>query len=369
MQNIQSVQIVLPCSPFDETLTFFKDQLGFRIDMISPADDPSIAVISGYGMNIRLERNMDKSIELTSKICVILNDESNVDITENTELIAPNGTKIQFLKEASRLSIPPVHQSFVISRMNSDAKWVKGRAGMNYRDLIPGRQGGRFIASHIQILNGGPVADDVHYHNIRFQMIYIYKGWVRLLYEDQGQSFVLHAGDCVLQPPLIRHRVVESSPGLEVIEVACPAVHNTFIDHQIQLPTLDNVPNRYYRGQHFVKHIEGDENIAWKSWRLPNFEYHEMQIGVATENLAEVRIIRTNGDVELQLCQHKAELVFIFVLNGQFSLHINEKPIESLNEGDAFVIPDNLSYGFSHCSKDLRLLEISLPADFSTIFQ
>jgi quercetin dioxygenase-like cupin family protein len=139
------------------------------------------------------------------------------------ELIAPNGTKIQLVKTTSKLSIPAMKPLFVMSRMSADAQWVKGRAGMNYRDLIPGRQGGRFI----KFQNGGPVNDHVHYHNIRFQMIYVYKGWVRLVYEDQGQSFVLHAGDCVLQPPLIRHRVLESSSGLEVVEVACPAVHET----------------------------------------------------------------------------------------------------------------------------------------------
>ena len=37
---------------------------------------------------------------------------------------------------------------------------------MLYRDLIPGRLGGRYIASHITIPEGGPVADWVHYHRI-----------------------------------------------------------------------------------------------------------------------------------------------------------------------------------------------------------
>ena len=72
------------------------------------------------------------------------------------------------------------------------------------------------------------MADYVHYHNVRFQIIYCYKGWVRVVYEDQGTPFVLQAGDCVLQPPRIRHRVIESSPGLEVIEIASPAEHETF---------------------------------------------------------------------------------------------------------------------------------------------
>ena len=93
---------------------------------------------------------------------------------------------------------------------------------MLYRDLIPGRLGGRYIASHITIPEGGPVADWVHFHRIAVQMIVVRRGWVRVVYEDQGEPFVMNAGDLVLQPPEIRHRVLESSPGLEVVEIGCP---------------------------------------------------------------------------------------------------------------------------------------------------
>jgi quercetin dioxygenase-like cupin family protein len=317
MENIESAQVVLPCSPFDETVTFFKDRLGFRVDMISPADDPSVVIISGYGVNLRLERRTDELIQSSGTIRLLLKDDSNVSADESNELIAPNGTKIQLVKPTQKLFIPSVQQSIVISKMSTDAQWVKGRAGMNYRDLIPDRQGGRFIASHIQIPHGGPVSDHVHYHNIRLQMIYVYKGWVRLVYEDQGDTFVLHAGDCVLQPPLIRHRVLESSPGLEVIEVACPAVHDTYIDHNMDLPTTQELPDRNYGGQRFVKYISTEDNTQWQPWRLSGFEYRDIGIGVATEGLAGVRVIRSNGNINPQLCQHQAEFVFIFVLTGQ----------------------------------------------------
>ena len=62
---------------------------------------------------------------------------------------------------------------------------------MRYRDLIPDRLGGRFIASHILIPEGGPVADYVHFHHIRFQMIYCYRGWVKVAYEDQGEPMLM----------------------------------------------------------------------------------------------------------------------------------------------------------------------------------
>ena len=365
MESIQSAQLVLPGSPFDETIAFFRDRLGFRVDIISPADDPSVVTISGYGLTIRLERNIDQSTQSPATIHLLLQDPSD----GCTELMAPNGTKIQLRKATEKLLIPSLEPSFVMSRMSSDAVWVKGRAGMNYRDLIPNRQGGRFIASHIQIPQGGPVNDHVHYHQIRFQMIYVYKGWVRLVYEDQGEPFVLHAGDCVLQPPLIRHRVLESSSGLEVIEVACPAVHDTYIDHQMNLPTNKHLPERDFQGQRFLKYIRAEEKTAWQPWRTPGFEYQDTGIGLATAGLAAVKVIRRHREIQSQKCQHQAELVFIFVLTGRLSMNVNEQLIENLTDGDAFVLPENLPYTFLDCSHDLQLLEVSLPGSFPTNFQ
>jgi quercetin dioxygenase-like cupin family protein len=200
-------------------------------------------------------------------------------------------------------------------------------------------------------------------------MIYVYKGWVRLVYEDQGQPFVLHAGDCVLQPPLIRHRVLESSPGLEVVELACPAVHDTYIDHNMELPTDSEQFDRIYGGQRFVKYIATEDKTQWQLWRLPGFEFRDIGIDAATQGLAGVKIIRSNGDIQPQACQHNAEFVFVFVLTGQLSFHIDGQMIENLTDGDAFVLPENLSYTFTDWSNDLRLLEVSLPGTFSTSFQ
>ena len=119
--------------------------------------------------------------------------------------------------------------------MADQAPWVIGRAGMEYRDLIPSRLGGSIIASHIRIPDGGPVPDMVHFHSVGFQLIYCYKGWVDLVYEDQGPPFRLHAGNCVIQPPEIRHRVLFASENIEVIEIGVPAEHVTTIDHALRV--------------------------------------------------------------------------------------------------------------------------------------
>ena len=275
-------------------------------------------------------------------------------------MTAPNGTLIQLVDADPPLVLPPLVPSFVVSRIGDDPHWGIGRAGMGYRDLIPDRQGGRFIASHITIPEAGPVPDWVHFHKIRFQMIYCYRGWARLVYEDQGEPFLLQAGDCVLQPPEIRHRVLESSAGLEVIEIGCPARHDTLADHDLPLPTGAFRPDRDFGGQRFVRHQA--DRATWQPWRLDGFEHRDIGIAAATDGLAGVRVVRPAGVSSSGTSSHDGELLFLFVLEGTMTLGRHDGGPEPLGAGDAVVVPAGLTHWFADASADLELLEVTLPA-------
>jgi quercetin dioxygenase-like cupin family protein len=277
------------------------------------------------------------------------------------EIAAPNGTRIVFAAAEPPLEMPPLAQRFVVSKMAGGASWGVGRAGMLYRDLIPEREGGRFIASHIRIPEGGPVPDYVHFHKIRFQMIYCYKGWVRLVYEDQGPPFVMQAGDCVLQPPEIRHRVLESSGGLEVIEIGCPAEHMTCVEHAIPLPTGKLDPARDFGGQRYVLHVAA--KAEWQPWRLAGFLARDTGIGAATDGLAGVKVARVAGATKGETTTHAGEFLFLFVLAGSVRLAAAGHPDERLLTGDAVTIPAGLAHSLTACSADLELLEVCLPAE------
>lgn len=259
------------------------------------------------------------------------------------------------------LGLPPLQPSFVLTPMGDEPRWRVGRAGMYYRDLIPGRQGGRFIASHIRIPDGGPVPDYVHFHKVRFQMIYCYKGWARVLYEDQGPPFLLKAGDCVLQPPEIRHRVLESSAGFEVIEITCPANHETLADPELELPTQAVRPDRDFGGQRFVRHEAA--LAAWRPWRVAGVEARDLGIGAATAGVAAAHVLRWRGGARPEPRSHDAELSFTFVLGGAATLECEGRGAHRLGTGDAFVVPAGLSHTLADCSNELELLEVSVPAD------
>lgn len=282
---------------------------GFRLDVIYPADDPHTALLSCEGESVRATTRPD----------------------------APDPSA----------DLPTFQPEFVITRAAASAG--EGRAGMLYRDLIPNRLGGRYIASHITIPTGGPVADWVHFHRIAFQMIYVRRGWVRVVYEDQGEPFVMNAGDLVLQPPEIRHRVLESSPGLEVVEIGCPALHETLADHELELPNGHGDAARKFGGQTFLMHVAAQ--TPWTPFH--GGEAQETAIRDATGGLADVRTVR--GAAEFPA--HDGELVFGFVLDGSATL--KHRSPQELGPAYSFVIPPGERWSIREPSAEFRLLHVT----------
>lgn len=365
--HIHSAQIVLPCPDLAASLAFYTQLLGFRVDLIVPADSPSVAVISGHGLSLRLEARTDTAITGAALHLRLLCDKAALPADAERHLIAPDGARIELVEAHATLELPEATQEFVLSRMGDVDAWNLGRAGMQYRDLIPSRLGGRFVASHIRIPEGGEVPDYVHFHNVRFQMIYCKSGWVRVVYEDQGPSFILHAGDCVLQPPGIRHRVLQASPGLEVIEIGCPAVHETFADHDLQLPTPRLFPERVFAGQRFVRHIAAD--AEYHPWTSTGFEARDTGIAAATEGLAGVRVVRSAvqsipADTTKTNSHntHRGEFLFFFLLNGELALLSDALGNHRLRPGDSCVVPAGADYAVQ-ASAELEMLEVTLPAE------
>ena len=240
---------------------------GFRLDMIFPADAPREAMMSLGHERLRLS-------------------QKNRQLDE---------------------------QSLPTSLPNDSQKWIRGRAGMEYRDLLPNRLNGRLIASHIRLTKGGEVPDYVHYHKVRFQMIYCVAGAIKVVYEDQGPPFWLRPGDLVLQPPEIRHRVLQAEAGSEVIELGVPAVHETWVDHDISLPTASHDPERNFGGQRFFRHM-----AARGVWNLAGSNSCcDTGIEAATSGFAGVRFIRLRNSEPMAMKLRNGETnIFLYCLNG-----------------------------------------------------
>lgn len=53
-EGVRKAKILMGCDTLESTLSFFLQDLGFRVDAIYPVDNPSTAMISGHGLSIRL---------------------------------------------------------------------------------------------------------------------------------------------------------------------------------------------------------------------------------------------------------------------------------------------------------------------------
>lgn len=354
-------EILLPTAELRDDIPFYTKVLGMKLDMIYPADDPRVGVFSGHGLRLRIDREATTAPGLIR----ILTEDPDAFAEGARQLTAPNGTEIRIEERNPPLVMPETAHSFVVRRLKDQAPWIIGRAGMHYRDLVPDRLGGSIIASHIRIPDGGSVPDMVHFHKVGFQLIFCIHGWVDVVYEDQGDKMRLTPGDCFIQPPEIRHRVLEASDNVQVIEIGVPAEHVTEIDHQMVLPTPHLRPEREWGGQRFV--YNRAEGAAWQDFRLPGFICRDTTIAENTKGVAGVEVVRAApGGGTSPWAAHDTDIHFTFVMAGTVTLEGEGREPYALEQGDAFVIPPRMKTRLVGASEDLELLEVTLPGRFTT---
>jgi len=342
---------VLGTNDVQADVDFFTRKIGLNLLSLFPADNPVQAELAGMGLSLRLELQSE-----TAHGHIVIKTEDSA----RESLRSPGGINVSWesLRGQNRQTVK--EHRLEICTLRSTSPWVVGKAGTQTRELIPSRLGGSVIASHIRIPNGGPVADKVHYHTTSFQLVFCVQGWITLVFEDQGEPITLKAGDCVSQPPHIRHKVLETSNGLEVIEISMPADHVTAIDEQKQLPDIRLDSHRSYDGQQFCLHRNSD--ARWQPHRLPGFACCDTGVALASNNIAGVRVLKATHELFPYSAVHTADMLFSFVLAGSVRI---EKHL--LVAGDAFTMPPDDSYQIADISSDVSILEVSVPGVFQTM--
>ena len=123
-------------------------------------------------------------------------------------------------------------QSFSVSHADGSGTLEGGfsgglRAFFEYRDLgINAASGGKYSANVIRAVPGRHAEPNWHVHDLDFQMIYIFKGWITFEYEGEGEV-TFRSGSSALQPPGMRHREIRHSDDLELLEITSPAEFKT----------------------------------------------------------------------------------------------------------------------------------------------
>ena len=125
--------------------------------------------------------------------------------------------------------VAPRKQTFVASHHSPDAFEIGLRRYAQYRDLgITAATNGLARAHVIKMV---PPCDPAevskrHYHDVEFQMVYVLKGWIKGEYDGAG-VVTMREGSCWLQPPKIKHAVLDYSDDCELLEIILPADFDT----------------------------------------------------------------------------------------------------------------------------------------------
>lgn len=353
MTSDDQAYVVLPSVDLQADITFYTRQIGLQLNAVYPSEQPTLAELSGNGLSLMLDNDF-KGEPGELRIKSTSGDQQQVR--------SPSGTVITW-----QPAQPPSSQSLgrfdaEICTLRNTSPWIVGKAGTHTRELIPSRLGGALLASHIRIPNGGPVADRVHFHTSEFQLVFCVRGWIKLVYEDQGEPITLSPGDCVTQPPHIRHKVMETSNGLEVIEISLPAEHITAIDSELSLPNGRIESHRQFHGQRFC-HFQQAKG-QWGPHKLPGFRACDTGVALASGGLAGANLLQASGTPQRYSVSHTASALFNFVLAG--SVRVNR---QLLVAGDAYTLPPNEPFMLADMSADVTVLELSLPGTYAVNFQ
>ncbi len=132
-------------------------------------------------------------------------------------------------KRPVKAKATPRKQTFVACHLNPNAFEEGLRSYAKYRDLgITAATGGLARAHVIRMVPpcDPAVVSKRHYHDVEFQMIYVLKGWIKGEYEGAGEV-TMREGSCWLQPPRIKHTVLDYSDDCELLEIILPADFET----------------------------------------------------------------------------------------------------------------------------------------------
>jgi mannose-6-phosphate isomerase-like protein (cupin superfamily) len=121
-------------------------------------------------------------------------------------------------------------QAFVASHHKDEDFKVDGlRAYAKYRDLGIANATSGMVQAHVIRFVPPCRPEEVsklHLHDVEFQMIYVLKGSMTTELEGQG-AITMRQGSCWIQPPRIKHKVLDYSDDCEVLEIVLPADFKT----------------------------------------------------------------------------------------------------------------------------------------------
>ena len=124
---------------------------------------------------------------------------------------------------------PRRKHSFVASHLREEDFEGGLRRYAKYRDLGMSEATGGMVQAHVIRFVPPCLPEEVsklHFHDVEFQMVYVLKGWIKTELDGQG-AVTMRTGSAWIQPPRIKHKVLDYSDDCEVLEIVLPADFET----------------------------------------------------------------------------------------------------------------------------------------------
>ena len=142
-----------------------------------------------------------------------------------------------------------------------------------------------------------------------------------------------------------------------MIEIGCPALHETIADWSLALPNGTGEAARVWEGQKFVRHVAAES--PYRPWKIDGWECRDTGIGAATQGLAGARVAHvTNGSDEAVDDDPEFAMWWCSPARSPSSRRPGRP---GCAKSSSVAIPPKLSYQLLAATPDCELLDVTLP--------
>jgi hypothetical protein len=238
----------------------------------------------------------------------------------------------------------------IISRPGPDDYHLDGlRPYAWYRDFGFATPTDGAIAAHIlRFLPGydANVSGKRHVHDVDFQMVYLFKGWISYEFEGVG-PIAMQPGNAWTQPPGIRHTVTGYSDDCELMELVMPVEYATIDVDSAGITSDETTPighllTRNAVPQRFVVSRPADPVTPVEGFP-PGAERRDFGFSAATGGLVDGGELRfdTDGTCDASTTLPPNALRLSYVLDGSVAVGKDGGRPVSLGQGSCWLeLPD-----------------------------
>lgn len=254
-------------------------------------------------------------------------------------------------------------------------EWEVGSDGSLFRNLTDSLEFSLIDIKQEKACQQQSLTEYSIYHDLKFHMLHCLQGSVRLVYELQGPPFVFSAGDILLEPPLIRHQVLEKSTDLRILEFSSPVERATYAEFETQLPTYNYDPEAKFCGQNF-KHFRRQDAIftnAFGMWASNCWKCCNTLVDEASGNKLSAVIYVLDDSRPISALatntyfKHSAGMLYFRIIAGYMDIFINLARSKKHYAGSTVILNSTDAVKIGRCSANIEFVAVATPGDYQVV--